>query len=240
MLFRISAPAAIAAGAMLLFAGAASAVNLPSGSYKLHNHPDGSARPPLYGARFDELYNATNDHDIFTLDFDDITSNMRLTINAARTEIHIFGNARGGRDNGTAFANDQYLGNYHLDFLYHLGVAQSPGDDDIQVNTPDMRNSGTITTPLGTIHLTDKAMDAFAFRLGDEDDAGSPTGGPGHRGFAGISGWGWMNYLNAAGAVVPHIESTDWLFTANYEIPAPGAAALMGLGGLVMGRRRRR
>jgi len=230
------APAAIAVGAMLWSAGGASGAAIQSGLYRLNNHPDGSARPPLYGARLDELYNATSGHDVFTLDFDDVNSAVFMTINAAQTEIHIFGQAVGGRDNGSTHANDQYLGLYTVDFRYTLGVGPAGGDDDLQVSVPDMRNTGTIVTPLNdTIHLTDKATsNGFSFRLGDENnDAG-------HRGFAGLSGWGWMNYVNDAGAVQPHVESTDWLFTARYQIPAPGAMALVGMGGMVLGRRRRR
>lgn len=234
MLIRNWVPAAMAAGVMLLSAGAASGATLPSGLYRLNNHPDGNQRPPLYGARFDELYNATSGHDVFTLDFDDIDSAMFLTINAAQDQIRIFGQAKGGRDTGTAHANDAYLGVYFVDFTYNMGVGPAGSDDDLRVGTPDTRNFGSIITPLGdTIGLTDKAMSTYSFRLGDEDnDAG-------HRGHNGISGWGWMNYVRAGG-VQAHVNSTDWLFTATYEIPAPGSVALLGLGGLLLGRRRQR
>lgn len=235
MSFRALAPAAMAAAVLLTSAaGVSEATPILSGLYRLHNHPDGAEANPLYGARFDELYNATSNHDVFTLDFDNIQSAMYLTVNTARTEIHIFGQAFGGRDIGTAYANDSYKGVYTLDFTYSLGVTQSPGDDDLQVNTPDMRASGSIQTPLGhTIRLVDKAMDTYSFRFGDEDND------LGHRGFNGISGWGWMNYVRD-GQVVPHIDSTDWLFTASYQIPAPGAGALAGIGGLLLVRRRQR
>lgn len=235
MSLRFPVTAALAAGAIILSgAGNASAATIQSGLYRLHNHPDGNQRPPLYGARFDELYNATGGHDVFTLDFDSLQSAVYMTVNAAQTEIRIFGQAYGGRDTGSSYANDAYLGVYTIDFTYNLGVSPVGGDDDLQVVVPDMRNSGFITGPgsLGTTQLIDKAMDSYSFRLGDENnDAG-------HRGFSGISGWGWMNYVRD-GRVVPHVDSTDWLFTATYEVPAPGAAALMGLGGLVLARRRR-
>lgn len=234
MLLRFPVTAALAAGAMILStAGDASAAAIVPGLYRLHNHPDGNQRPPLYGARFDELYNATSNHDVFTLDFDALQSAAYMTVNAGLNQVRIFGQAFGGRDTGTSYANDAYRGVYTFDFTYSLGVGLAAGDDDLLVGLPDMRNSGFITTPLGdTIHLIDKAMDTYSFRLGDENnDAG-------HRGFSGISGWGWMNYVRD-GRVVPHVDSTDWLFTATYEVPAPGAAALVGLGGLVLARRRR-
>lgn len=233
-LLRFCAPAALAAGAMLWSAGGAAAANLLPGLYRLHNHPDGNQRPPLYGARFDELYNATSGHDVFTLDFDAVQSAVYMTINAARTEIRIFGQSWGGRDTGTAYANDLYRGVYSFDFTYNIGVMLVPGDDDLVVGAPSGSNFGFITGPgsLGTTQLTDAAMDGKTFRLGDENND------LGHRGFSGISGWGWMNYIRD-GRMAPHVESTDWLFTATYEIPAPGALALVGLGGLVGLRRRR-
>ncbi|MCC6322432.1 MAG: hypothetical protein IT438_13465 [Phycisphaerales bacterium] len=234
MQLRSIGTAALAAGAIILSAGQATAAAILPGLYRLHNHPDGNQRPPLYGARFDELYNATGGHDVFTLDFDHIQSAMYMTINAAQTEIRIFGQSVGGRDTGTTYAADSYLGLYQVDFTYTLGVGPVVGDDDLQVVEPDMRNSGSIVTPLGdSIGLTDKAMGGYSFRFGDENnDAG-------HRGFNGLSGWGWMNYVTADG-VLAHIESTDWLFTATYEIPTPGAAALAGVSGLLCLRRRRR
>jgi hypothetical protein len=60
----------------------------------------------------------------------------------------------------------------------------------------------------------------------------------GHRGFNGISGWGWLSYVADDGTVLPHVYAADWLFTAEL-IPAPGAIALMGMGGLLAARRRR-
>lgn len=234
MLLRSIGTAALAAGAITLSAAPSQAATIVPGLYRLHNHPDGNQRPPLYGARFDELYNATGGHDVFTLDFDNIQSAAYMTVNAALTQVRIFGQALGGRDTGTAYAVDQYLGVYTFDFTYNLGVGLVPGDDDLWVTGPDMVNVGFITTPLGdTIGLTDKSNGSYAFRLGDENND------LGHRGFNGISGWGWMNYVTPNG-VRPHVNATDWLFTATYEIPTPGAAALAAVGGLLGLRRRRR
>ena len=71
----------------------------------------------------------------------------------------------------------------------------------------------------------------LTFRLGDEDsDAG-------HRGFAGISGWGWMNH----GDPEVHHDYSDWLFTAEkLPVPTPGSLALMSAGGMLWIRRNRR
>lgn len=231
---KFLAAAAIAAAAGVMAAPSHGAV-IVDGLYRLSNHPDGSAVPPPYGARFDELFNATGGHDIFTLDFDDINSAVFMTVDTVGGQIRIFGQALGGRDIGSVYAADIYQGIYTFDFTYSLGVGQVPGDDDFWVTSPDFSNSGFITAPngLGTIGLTDKADQGYTFRLGDEDND------LGHRGFNGISGWGWMNYVNSDGSVRPHVPATDWIFTATFIIPAPGATLALGLAGLVVARRRR-
>lgn len=217
--------------AVAALAGSANAALVLPGTYELSNHPDGSATPPPYGLRLDELYNATSSHDIFTFNFDAPQSSVFMVITA--NSIRITGQALGGRDTGGAHANDAYLGVYTFDFLYSTGVQPAAGDDDLIVNAANRANSGTIVTPLGdTIALVDERSGGFSFRFGDEDnDAG-------HRGFAGLSGWGWLTH---GGSGATHVAASDWLFTAELvEIPTPGALALTGLAGLAMLRRRAR
>lgn len=212
----------------------ASADPLLAGLYRLQNHPDGNQRPPFYGARFDELFNATAGDDVFTLDFDNVQSAAFLTINDSFTQIRIFGSAFGGRDIGADYAVDQYRGVYTFDFTYALGVGFAPGDDDLVTDTANNANSGVITSPGGqTVNLVDERSSGFSFRFGDEDnDAG-------HRGFDGLSGWGWLSYA-VPGGPITHFASTDWIFTATFLIPTPGTAALVGLGAAAMLLRRRR
>lgn len=207
-------------------AGAANAAILTPGMYTLSNHPDGAAQMPRYGLRLDELYNATGGHDIFTFDFEHAMSHMEL--HYFGSTIRIFGQVWGGRDIGSSYAAEATTGLYIVDFLYNVGVSTVPGDDDLWVTAASNSNFGFIDGPVGgPITLSDERLGfGYTFRLGNEDnDAG-------HRGYNGISGWGWMNH--PAGA--PHIASSDWLFTI---VPAPGSAALMGLGLLAAGRRRR-
>jgi hypothetical protein len=210
---------------VVVLAGAACAANgaiMGAGTYRLQNHPDGSASPPQYGLRLDELYNATSGHDQFTFDFEAPGSNMQMTLTAST--IRIFGVVFGGRDIGSGYAADAYRGFYTVDFLYNTGVGLVPGDDDIRVVAPMGSNSGSIISPLGdTFTLTDKPVDGYTFRLGDENND------LGHRGFNGTSGWGWL-LINGV-----HTDANDWLFT----VPTPGVAGLMGAGLLVTARRRR-
>ncbi|HVZ93346.1 MAG TPA: hypothetical protein VG797_02440 [Phycisphaerales bacterium] len=228
--------AAVAAGALLSFAGAAQAGLIESGTYRLHNHPDGAERPPNYGLRLDELYDETSGHDVFTFDFDHAQSLMQMDVSP--TTIHIYGHVFGGRDVGSGYANDGYRGVYEVDFTYTQVVQLVPGDDDYFVAPPvDTHNYGYMIAPDDTLislrdgHYT--GPDQRDFRLGDEDnDAG-------HRGYNGISGWGWL-FFALPGHEYQYTESSDWLFTATLtDVPAPGAAFVLGAP-MVLGFRRRR
>lgn len=211
-------------------AAAAAHATIAPGTYRLFNHPDVTADPPPYGLRLDELYNATGNHDIFTFDFNHPLSSVTMTLTGST--ISISGNAYGGRDAGTAYAADSFLGVYSFSFTYLVGVGLVPGDDDVQAAPmPAGLNTGWILTPLGdTIALRDEADGGRTFRLGDEDND------LGHRGFAGISGWGWLTHGQAN---AQHVPASDWIFTVGPLIPAPGSAGLLGLAGFAMLRRRR-
>jgi hypothetical protein len=218
--------------------GVAVGANISTGLYELHNHPDGVLRPPLYGLRLDELFDITpgNNNDDYTFDFDHASSNMSMFFTGST--IHIYGQSWGGRDVGSAYANDIYRGIYQIDFTYNIGVTPVPLDDDIYVELPPyLYNTGTITAPAsagGVViplhdgHYTVDGPD-LDFRLGDESN------NQGHRGFNGISGWGWLFHgpENA-----PYYESSDWLFTA-VPVPAPASVGVLCLAGVLAGRRRR-
>lgn len=225
---RFGGACAIALG-LAVFAGTANAAIISSGTYRLHNHPDGNALPPPYGAKFEALYGAGSG--TFTMNFDAPGSAMFMDVNLGAGTVHIYGVSVGGRDIGAShdIAAPTY-GIYTFDFTYNA-ITAVPGDDDIYFNGPTHSNSGTILTPLGTsIDVVDEWME-YTFRFGDENnDAG-------HRGAPGLSGWGWMSYV-VNGVVQPHVADTDWLFTAEL-VPAPGALALAGMGGLLAARRRR-
>lgn len=219
-----------ALAAVGLAASVASGQILVPGTYRLSNHPDGNQNPPPYGLRLDELYNATTGHDVFSFDFDDARSNVLLTYTGST--ITIAGSAWGGRDAGAVYFTDVYNGLYTFSFTYNVGVGIAPSDDDILVDPiTDGVNVGSITTPLGnTIPLRDKSDGNFTFRLGDENND------LGHRGFNGISGWGWLTH---GGPNAPHVADSDFLFTVGPLIPAPGAATALAALGLLAARRRR-
>lgn len=184
--------------------------------FELGNHPDGNSANPYYGLRLDELIDASAGHDIFTFDFEDPQSAMYADLSGST--LHIYGQAFGGWDTGGAY-DGTLSGLAQIDFTY-TNVASVPGDDDLYV--PTAGNSGSITLDFGPnagqpIALVDYAGNfGFTFRWGDENDD------LGHRGFNGISGWGWLNHSGE-----PHVAASDWLFTAT-EVPEPSTYALMG------------
>lgn len=219
--------------ALAAVSGSAHGAAILNGTYALHNHPDGNARPPLYGAKLNELYDVTSGLDVFTFDFDAPGAAMFLDFTGST--IRIYGQALGGRDTGTTYANDQYLGMYTFDFTYQYGVGLAPGDDDVMVVLPPTKyNYGTLLAPTGdTISLRDGHYNGSQpdFRFGDENND------LGHRGFAGISGWGWL-FKALPGEGYTYTADSDWLFTATY-IPTPGVAGMLSVAGLAGLRRRR-
>ncbi len=183
----------------------------PDGTYRLHNHPAGNAAPPFYGLRLDGLVGGDAD-DTFTFDFDHPQSDMTMVVDGST--IQIAGVAFGGLDIGNAY-DPALSGVWQVEFTYE-NVMNASGDDDLLVDAPHAgTNTGTITQLFGageTFDLTDVAdSSGMSFRLGNEDDDG------GHRGFAGISGWGWTIHSGAS----HHIKASDWLFTAELTVP-PG------------------
>ena len=202
---------------------------LAPGSYILGDHPDGSAGPPSYGLRLDELIDFSGNHDIFTFSFDHAESNMRIDITEVGVDefqLHIYGTAFGGLVQDSAY--DAVLsGVAEIDFLYTIANTV-PGDDDYIVTTPNFTNTGVITFNGMTIDLFDRAnAEGYSFRLGNEDDD------LGHRGFDGVSGFGWLDH----GIAGNHIAASDWIFTV---VPAPGPAALLSMAFVLGARRKRR
>lgn len=198
---------------------------LDNGAYMLGNHPDGNAADPLYGLRLDELYDATGGHDRFTFNFEHPLSGMTMTV--TDDSVTIAGQAYGGRDTGSNYADDLYRGVYTIEFTYDLDV--TIGEDTIlAANVGTMRDTGTITTPLGDIiNLASQMSGSRTFEVSAD-----------HRGFDGLSGFGWLNHGDDAGS---HISASDWLFTiAAPLVPAPSAISLVGLGLAGLIRRKRR
>ena len=229
---RVMPCAAVAVAILLASRPASAGLILPTDvTLQLADHPDGNAGLPTYGLRLDELIDVTAGHDRFTFSFEHPSAMVQMLLTEVGIDefsIHIWGTAFGG-----LVVNNEYdpllSGLVEIDFTYVLAHVVD-GDDDLIVTTPSFMNTGSIMFQGSTIDLFDRAnKDGFTFRLGNEDDD------MGHRGFDGISGWGWLDH-GKAGTYVP---ASDWLFTV---VPTPGTTVLMAIAAalIVRGRRRRR
>ncbi|MEM7227374.1 MAG: hypothetical protein AAF432_01020 [Planctomycetota bacterium] len=230
---RLTLTALALAGSAVAMPQLASAAEITPGVYALNNHPDGNASSPGYGLRLDELFDFTPDaKDIITFDFDREGATMRLEYDGS--SVRIRGRAFGGLDVGSDYSEDPTQTSWvTIDFTY-FKVEPVAGDDDIKTVPDDFVNSGSITweNTGEVIGLWDFSGDHdYTFRLGDGDSDN------GHRGFDGISGWGWLDH----GAPGTHVYASDWLFSAT-PIPVPPAALLgaAGILGLPITRRLRR
>ena len=206
--------------------GTALALVLPPGVYELHNHDDGSVAPPFYGLRLDGL-DGVAAHD-FTLDFDHPESSVVMNYNGLGNPLTISGIVYGGWDVGGVHQDPQH---FQLSFTYtvifangdFLDAAAGTGSGFI---TPLDQALGAVNAGV-PIALVDYAGNySYSFRLGE-----------GHRGHAGVSGWGWFNH--EVGGLQDHVSASDWLFTVGEPIPEPSTLALFGLGALLTAWRAR-
>ncbi len=186
---------------------------LEDGTYQLSNHPDGTdfgnGNPHgliLTGLFVDGMYQTG---DISVFDFEHPDANMRMSVDG--NEIRIFGTAFGNLDVDNNFDYDDTPGLWQIDFSYN-NVETLTGDDDLSVNERFSGiNTGSIKQLYGNqaeFDLSDEAgNNSFSFQVGDKTD------NQGHRGFEGISGWGWLNHSNAD----QYVYHSDWLFTVDPE-----------------------
>lgn len=216
---RLSGVAALALGV----SGAGAGTILME--FDLSDHPDGSASPPPYGLRLDNIIGSG----AATLSMGHFSDTVLSVIeDNGDLSISITGTLWGGRVSGGSYISAEA---YTIDMTYALDVASSGGG--WVVNGHDSGNSGVLTRVSDntewTLYTTTDAGQSFRF-LPD-----------GHRLSGDNSSWvgrGWLT-TNSDGSDSAS-GNQDWLFTATQrEVPTPGGAAVLALGGVLVSRRRR-
>lgn len=225
--------AGLALLASTFVAESAGAMPIATGTYQLHNHPDGNAAPPLYGLRLDGLLGAGTR---VTFDFDATDFGAAMFLDYDGSSLHIYGTAWGGIDGGSTYTDPTLwtIDYWITDNLTTLN--DGGGFDDLLVTDDSPANGGTISSALGAWNLTDyTGSHDYSFRLGDEN-------GGGHRGYDGISGWGWVNHSPVGyDGPVSHVAASDWLFTMEaVTVSEPGIVWLFLTGFAALGIARRR
>jgi len=188
--------------------------SLAPGHYLLGDHPDGGATDPLYGLRLDGLYTG-DDGDIYTFSFEQGGAQMEMWID--ENSILIQGQVYGGfKADGASTWTDPSLYTVHFEYF---GYGFAPGDDDVITQS----GSGWIQKEGESQIVLEAYAGSFdyTFRFGDEDND------LGHRDFAGLSGWGWLNHSGWE-----HKSASDWIFTAQ-SVPEPSTLLLLSTGLLV-------
>ncbi|MEL6328412.1 MAG: hypothetical protein AAFR38_02025 [Planctomycetota bacterium] len=218
----------------------ASAIAAPAGAdiltFQAFDHPAGNVDNQDYGLRMDGFDNGAVT--TFSMENADGSSAVTLTINTdignGEASLTIEGTVVG---NSAAGGND--LGSFSL-FMQYIGTWDAV--NELFVSTASDSAAGTLTglsttaaSPLGdgeSVNIAAKADD-----MGDTLFYGRPI--PGSR----LGGLDQANLFEAQGWVMSDLGkgTQDFLFVAIPTVnpPAPGAAALIGLGGLVAARRRR-
>lgn len=219
--------ASIIATALLIPAGSAYAAVIV---FQLESHPGGNVSPPPYGLRLDGLFDG-NTNEEWTFDFSDPQSDMKMWVDTIANTITIAGQAYGGRDAGAGY--DPILsGVWDISFVYSTNVmidTSNPPWLDIE-SSPEapLDNNGSIT-PLfnavaggfnivaGVAIALEQEKEFYFNNIEDHRLDGSGLSGP-----ETYVGWGWLNSGDS-----PHIDASDWLFTATV-IPVPAAVWLFG------------
>lgn len=219
--------ALFAATALTAFAGTALAGGTLIAQFDLQDHPDANENPPPYGLRLDGII-APGTATLSINQFSDTV--LSVFDDGGILSINISGTLFGGAVSGGSYVGGGEA--YEIDMNYVVGVTDLFGGWN--VSGFDAMNAGTLTRVsdntefdlYGMPNLVDNVLNfrPDGYRLDNDEDT--------------WVGRGWIT--DQIDGTDPLNGERDWIFTAiDREIPAPGAAALLAMGGLLSTRRRR-
>ena len=219
------------AGAVMACVGTANAGLTTVAEFEIQDHPSSGLLPPPYALRLDEVF-GQNSATYSAATFSDATLTVLQDAGGAFM-IDIAGTFHGGQDNGAGWTNEHDLS---VSMRYAANVVELA--NGWQVNGFTTLNSGTFTRMDTNESVTLFGMESMSVSDGP---LGSTfvLASDGWRIDGDDSTWvgrGWLT-PNTDGTPIGE-PAQDWLFTATL-VPAPGAAALLGMGGLIATRRRR-
>lgn len=206
-------------------AGSAAAGGTPIALFDLTDHPGSLLSPPPYGVRLDNIIGSGN----WTFSMDTF-SDTTLTVfdNGGNLEIQIAGTVFGGEVQSNAYVGTPEA--YELEFNYVMNVSEAFGGYGVW--GLDASNVGSIT------RVSDNASWALETELFGSSNNAFLFAPDGYRLDNDDSTWVGRGWLSDGSG--PLDGDRDWSFIGiDREIPAPGALAMLGLGGLVGSRRRR-
>lgn len=219
--------------AVVAFAPSASAVLL---GFDLNSHPDGvlandNNTNTWYGVRLDDP--TTSDPNTFS--FNEFSADP-MVLGASTVQAIIDTDTGVMTISGTIFHLQDSRSAYGIDATIQLDPAYFSAG-----NITDLQNNiinGTLTGDTVSLVLTDLDGGGFAPLEWEGFMTPSFLMGNNHRGFAGLSGWGWLQPDQELHPDLEHTNQQDWLFTLEHNpdippppfIPEPATVALLGIG----------
>ncbi len=213
------------------------AAGAQAATYRLADHPDGSANPPPYGLRLDGLFAAAGHNGTTTFSFDTFADTiMKVVDTGSGTKITITGTVYGGRDTGSGYGFGE--GNYAFSFTFMENVVNEVNGHSVTAISAS--NTGTLTAigdnngvAMGTTYnLFENSNGTHTFQFLTDGHRLAGTELEGRTDI--FVGRGWLGVQGNSTS-----GTRDLLFVGQL-IPSPLAGGMAGIGLIGLAARRRR
>ncbi len=220
-----------------LAAASVVAASAHAATYKLADHPDGTANPPPYGLRLDGLFASAGQNGTTTFSFDAFGDTiMKVIDTGSGTKITITGTVYGGRDTGTGLGYGE--GAYAFSFTFMENVVNEVNGHS--VTAISAMNSGSLVAlgdnngvAMGTTYnLFENSNGTHTFQFLTDGHRLAGTELEGRTDI--FVGRGWLGVQGNSTS-----GTRDLLFVGQV-IPSPLAGGIAGVGLMGLAARRRR